>query len=109
MNRDNNFKNTIYLLIIVFALSLTLSQSAYAVFPTWGLPGAFSLNDGGVQGAGIPSLPVTVQVVDPAASGSGTITVRITSSVFDQTTLPAAVSTILILNMKNFSNLVMVL
>ena len=54
-------------------------QNALAIFPAW--PGSFSLNEGGVLGAGIPTIAVTVTVTDPAESGSGIITVRITSSV----------------------------
>jgi len=69
------------LLIMTFiALIFTLDsfQNAYAIFPVWSF--SYNLNDGGVQGAGIPTDPVTVSVTDPAATGSGTITVRITSS-----------------------------
>jgi len=74
-------------LTVLFFTSVSF-QAAYAIPPVWSF-GSFTLNDGGVQGAGIPSLPVTVSVTDPAATGFGTITVKITSSVdpsgFDMT------------------------
>jgi len=51
-----------------------------AVVPDW--QGKFyTLNEGGVEGAGIPTFPVVVTVNDATVSGEGIIQVRITSSV----------------------------
>jgi len=46
--------------------------------PVW--PGAFTLNDGGVPGAGLPTTNATVTVTDGSVAGAGSIIVRITSS-----------------------------
>ena len=74
-------KKSIFLIFIISSLSITAISfpNALAIFPVW--PGAFSLNDGGVQDSFFATSAVTVDVTDIAASGAGTIQVRITSSV----------------------------
>ena len=78
-----NTKGTKYasIFLIIFSLSFSVItvNNAFAIFPVW--PGSFDLNTGGVELSFFMPTTVTVSVTDPAATGSGTITVRITSSV----------------------------
>jgi len=67
-------------MIIILSFSFFSYQDAIAIAPAWSFP-EYLPTDGGVQGGGFSTIPVELSVTDPAATGSGTITVIITSSV----------------------------
>jgi hypothetical protein len=72
-------KSLLVFLVTFFSLIIT-SPDAYAIAPVW-LGGPFGLNDGSA-GGGAFSVPVIVQVTDPAADtapAADTVTVKITS------------------------------
>jgi len=68
------------LLIITLSCSFFSYQDANAIAPVWSFS-SYNTNDGAVQGGGFPTVPVEVTVTDYAATGFGSITVVITSSV----------------------------
>jgi hypothetical protein len=81
---DSKGKTMFFLVLITFSiLFLFENQDAFAIAPTFNFK-FFNLDDGGVQGSIGPTAPVIVTVIDPDATGSGSIQVRITSSVDPQ-------------------------
>jgi len=76
------YNQLFFLGLVIFSLAMSNISfpNVLAVVPDW--QGKFyTLNEGGVEGAGIPTFPVVVTVNDATVSGVGTIQVRITSSV----------------------------
>ncbi|MDH3611086.1 MAG: hypothetical protein OEM79_04915 [Nitrosopumilus sp.] len=73
-------RKAFFLALAMFSVLFLLeNQDVYAIAPHFEFD-LYTLNAGGVQGAGLPTNPIEITVNDPGAAGSGSILVRITSS-----------------------------